>query len=261
MKKLIYILLLLSIACSTSGDNIENNSTFSIELLYNQTAVVDEVLEVRVSSNEPMKSLEISFDNFESSFTDFANLGNLVSRFFSFDQLGTNTVYFKIRNDEDVELIQTLNVTITRGNAVKIQSLKLNSFYNIGETWDSEFDDTDTNRLADVRFAILKRRLDVYDGTRNDSKSFSIRFLSQTRANEDNLNWDLQNEDLYVDIERLTPYIAFGDDDGGGLGQELIVDAPFERAIPILDYIGTNPDTIIVEESDVDLEYELGISW
>tara|TARA_R110002096_G_scaffold432475_1_gene649394 strand:+ start:1043 stop:1804 length:762 start_codon:yes stop_codon:yes gene_type:complete len=252
-------------ACSSSDDitesinNNENNgSTFSIDFLYNETAQVDETLEVTITSNEPMKSLEISFDNFETSFTSFSDLGSSILRYFSFDKLGANTVYFKAKNGDDAESIKTINVTISRGNAVKLQSLKLNSFYNMGNIWDDEYGPTDPNRLADVFFWLLKPKIDVIDGTIAGIGSW---YRADTRDNESNLIWNFQDEALYVNLDILTAYIAFADDDGGGVAQDLMLGPPLERVIPLTEYLNTKPNTILVQETDINLEYELTLDW
>ena len=67
---------------------------------------------------------------------------------------------------------------------------------------------------------------------------------------------------MYINIEEITPYIAFVDDDGSGvLAGDLMLGPPFERIIPISNYLDTKPSSIIVEETDINLEYELDIDW
>lgn len=155
-----------------------------------------------------------------------------------------------------------VTVSIEKGNAVQIQSVQLNTFYNMGSAWDSEYNDTDPNRLADVLFAILKPRLNVFDGTRSNTPNSSwVWYKSETKENESNLNWNLQNEELYINIEELTPYVAFADDDGGNVSQDLMLGPPFEYIIPIVNYKNTKPSYILVKETNINLEYELGLGW
>ena len=79
-KLTISILILLCFACSTSddsknSDNGDDSSNFSLTLTASSTINVDTVFEVTVSTNEPMQSLEVSPDNFQTSIAHFDNLG------------------------------------------------------------------------------------------------------------------------------------------------------------------------------------------
>ncbi|MGY0408207.1 MAG: hypothetical protein ACWIPJ_07625 [Polaribacter sp.] len=123
MKKIIILIVsAFIISCSSPDDsgnpNNDNNgnnndSTFSIELSANDTAVIDEIMPVTITSSETMTSLEISFDNFQTSTTSFSNLGSSTQRYFSFDKIGsTTTVYFRAKNSVGNESVQTFTPTI-----------------------------------------------------------------------------------------------------------------------------------------------------
>ncbi len=263
MKKLISLLFVLTFACSPTN-NGDNAPTFAVSVTQDlNSAVIDQKITLTASTNEPIKSIDYSIDGGTTFGNEYSTtFGTNAKLYLDFDTVGTKHIVFRIKNNDGDVVDKAITVNVERGNAIQITSLKLNSFYNMGETWDSEFNDTDINRLADVNFVILKPRLNVFDGTRDGAPNSSwIWFRSQTRDNESNLNWDLQNEALYINIEQLTPYIAFGDDDGGNIGQDLMLGPPFERVIPISDYINTKPNTILVEEVNINLEYEIGIDW
>jgi len=137
MKNIIKLLtVLIILSCSSSDDSNEdpnNASTFSVTVTANDTAVIDEVVQVTISTNETMKSLEVSLDNFTTSATQFFDLGTSTLRYVSFDKLGVNTVYFKITNNNGEETIKTANIIISRGNAVKISRVEIVSFFDINK--------------------------------------------------------------------------------------------------------------------------------
>lgn len=149
-----------------------------------------------------------------------------------------------------------------RGNAVQLKSVQLNSFFDMGSTWDSEYPITNPNHFADVFFGLLKPKLNAIDGKRPRMPSSSwIWYRSETRDNENNLNWNLQNEELFININELKLYIAFADDDGGGNVQDIMMGSPYESLIPLLAAKDEQPITMSVTEPKINLEYEIGIDW
>tara|TARA_R110002096_G_scaffold436089_1_gene667228 strand:- start:6792 stop:7598 length:807 start_codon:yes stop_codon:yes gene_type:complete len=268
MNKLTYFLLVLCFTCSSLDDNNDNNVSTFITVTQDLSVVnIDQIISITVTSNETINSIDYSLDGGTTFIGEVSNstFGNNVKLYLDFDTVGTKNIVFRVKNNEGAIVDKAISVNVERGNAIQIQNLKLNSFYDMGNTWDAEFSDTNPNRLADVYFVILKPPLNIFNGTRGTIPAGSwLWFRSQTRDNESNLNWDLQNEDLYINIEQLTPYIAFIDDDGdpvlAGLG-DLMLGPPFERVIPIADYINTKPNTIVAEEPNINLEYELTLDW
>ncbi|WP_044402678.1 hypothetical protein [Lacinutrix sp. Hel_I_90] len=264
MKKIVLLFLILSLACCSSDDSDTNNSevsTLQVSVTQDATTVgIDEIVTLTATANEIINEISFSKDGgltFPSSYgSDFGTTANL---YLDFESVGTKTVVFRVKNavGDTVDTIVTIDVE--RGNAVQVQSLQLNSFFNMGGTWDDEFGSTNPQRLADVVFALLKRRLNVYTGER--SNIYSVWYRSEIRANETNLTWDMQNENLLINLNQLMPFIGFGDDDGNNIGQDLMLGPPFERVVPILDYINTQPNSILVNEADIDLEYELLVNW
>lgn len=259
MKRILLITLsLLFSACSSSDDSNEpndNNSTFTIELSGNSTAFIDEVIEVTVLSNETMKSLEFSFDNFETSSTSFSDLEKTTTRYFSLDKLGANTIYFKAKNNEDEEVIETMTISTTRGNAIQITSVKVISFSNMDNTWDSEFSDSDANRLADVFFNLRKPKPDSKQG----GLSFQNWFKSEIKENQGDLTWDVSSKNLYLNPEFALQF-SMADDDSGVV-QDIMLGPPFEREVTFQDYIATKPNIVTLKVDEIDLEIEFTVGW
>ena len=219
-KWITIVVFLLCFACSTSddsknSDNGDDSSNFSLTLTASSTINVDTVFEVTVSTNEPMQSLEVSPDNFQTSIEHFDNLGDNTLRYFSFNNLGDQTIYFKAKNNDGIETVETITVNVVRGDAVKLETIQLNSFFNMGNTWDDEFPTSNPNHLADVSFGLLKPPADILTGNRSTIPSTSwLWYTATTHNNESSLNWDLQNDELYVNTNELNVFIGFFDDDG-----------------------------------------------
>lgn len=266
MKKITYILITLCLACSSSDDGgtDPNTSTFDATIAQSATTIgIDQIVTLTANANETINEISFSTDGgttFPSSFG--SSFGMTANLYFDFETVGTKNIIFRLKNSAGDIVDKPIIINVERGSAVQITGVRLNSFFNIGQIWDSEFGNNDPNRLADVYFALLKRRLNVFTGERGGLSSNSIWYRSETRTNETNLNWDLQSENININLEQLTPYIAFVDDDGeGNLAGDLMLGPPFERLIPISDYLNSQPSSIIIEETDINLYYELGIDW
>lgn len=283
MKKILCVLLTLFIACSPSDDEstsgsedtsqeemqdmeeMEETSSFAITLeTLTEQVEVDDIIELTVVANENIKSISYSLDNgitFPIEF--FREFGTSIPLYFSFDTLGTNTIIVRLTNSQDVMREASINIQVSRGSAVQITSLDLISFFNMGMTWDDEYPISDPNHLADVFFAFLKPTVDVFEGTRGGQipSSSWIWYRSETRMNESNLSWTLEDKVLYADVNQVDIYVGFADDDGGNIAQELILGPPSERIIPFGDFIDTQPSSFTYIENAISLEYELGVDW
>ncbi|PHS10572.1 MAG: hypothetical protein COA88_02165 [Kordia sp.] len=265
MKKTIYLLTLLFLAsCSSDDGATPVVPTFEVTVTQDATTiVVDQIVTITAITNETINEISFSTDGgltFPSTYhQDFGTTANL---YFDFDTLGLKTIVFRVKNNAGEIKDNTVNITVEKGNAVQLQSVQLNSFYDMGNTWDSEYPTTNPNHLADVFFTLLKPALNVLDGTRGGVPTSSwLWYRSATRDNENNLSWNFQNEDLYINIAELTPYITFADDDGGGIVQDIMQGPPFESIIPLSNYVSSQPNTITVEENTINLEYVIGIAW
>ncbi|NRD22716.1 hypothetical protein HNV10_05660 [Winogradskyella litoriviva] len=260
MKKIILgLFVLLNIACSSSDDDDPSNFTLTLSAI--EEIEVDARLDVMVNANEPMQSLKVSLDNFETSVTNYNDLGSATPRYFSFNNLGQQTIYFTAKNTDNVEVTESITVNVVRGNAVKLEQIQLNSFFNLGNTWDDEFPSSNINHLADVSFGLLKPPVNLLTGLRPSAPSLSwFWYRSVTHYNESSLTWNLQNEDLYVNIDEVSAYIGFLDTDGE-FAQDLMLGPPSEIVMPIADYIDTQPINITVDEPSIDLNFTVAIDW
>lgn len=260
---LINLIILTLLSCNTSDNLSNDNNSSNFELIVSapNEIEVDGILEVALNSNELMQSLEVSSDNFQTSITHFDDLGDNTLRYFSFNNLGNQTIYFKAKNNAGVEVVETVTVNVVRGDAVKLESIELNSFFNMGSTWDDEFPTSNPNHLADVSFGLLKPPVDMLTGNRSTTPSTSwLWYTATTHQNESSFNWNLQSDELYINVNELNVFIGFFDDDGE-FAQDIMLGPPFERVIPISDYIDSQPNSIIVDVPEINLNFTVGIDW
>ncbi len=159
MKRLIQLILVIILsACSSSNDSIgdnnnddDNSSNFSISLSALDNAVIDESIAININANETLNNIQSSLDNFETTLFNRSdiNFGTSTTVHFAFDALGEKSISIKAKNSNGDEVTENVTININRGDAVKINQIKVLSFSNIDGIWDSEFGDTDSNRLAD----------------------------------------------------------------------------------------------------------------
>lgn len=269
MKKTILLLLaftILTIACSSSDDPSDpngkpNESSFSVELSGNANVGIDETFPLSITGNETIRTLQASLDDFQTTILnrtiDPTGFGTNTTLYFSFDILGSKTISIKAINANGNESTKTFNVSVIRGDAVKIIGAKLISFSNINNTWDAEFPSTDENRLADVFLFFRKARVNILD---NFNFTLSNWFKSSIKQNQGDLTWDLSSENLYISpLKKLL--FSMADDDGGGVVQDLMLGPPFEREVSFQEHITNKPETITLSVSEIDLEVVLTVEW
>ena len=263
MKKIIgLVIICLFIACSSDDSNEENNNESSFVITLNQdinTASIDEIITINVSASETINRLDISKDGWQTS-TNLSSpsFGNQTNVFIDYESTGNKIISIRATSTNGDTSERSVNVTIERGNAIKLQELQLNSFFDINETWDDEFGSIDPNRLADVFFILLKPRLNPFEGTRTTGTP--VWYESSVETNQGDLHWNLQTNNLFVD-PNLSLYIAFADADGGGLAGDLMLGPPFEREIRLSDYINSQPNPIPFNESGINLNFDLSVEW
>jgi hypothetical protein len=262
MKKIILIISLISLISCESNDNENqtiNESNFKIEITANNSALIDEIVEVKITANDTLNSLMTSFDNFETGFTNFIDLGASTTRYFSFNlPEQQTTVYFKATDSNGNESIETYTPTIKVGNSLKIEAVKILSFLNIDGTWDSEFPESSEERLADVIFALSKPVLNRTEGYFMGTNY--PWYFSEIKLNQGDLYWDLSNEDVYLNPELLVKF-SLSDSDGGNLGEDLMLGPPTERDLDFSDYIEQKPESIIWTVPEIDLEVQFFLKW
>lgn len=204
----------------------------------------------------------MSFDNWESSrclasFDEFGiGLGLSKTVFTSFDKLGSKTINTKITNYDNQVDESTFQIEIIKGTSVKINRINIISFSNINGSWDPELSGNDT--LADLGFGLTKNSI----VTSFDSMEYSVKtwFISEVLMNQGDLTWDLSNEELYIDPNLIFAF-GLGDDDGGGIGQDLLWGPPFEIPYNLQDFINEEPSSVTLIKEEIDLEVEFELEW
>lgn len=257
MKNLLCLLPLLFCMC-TSSDDTTNQSTFSIATAPSKTTVtIDEPFTVTVTSNETMKWMAVTKDGSDPvDFSDL-NFGTSKELYFNFDTVGTKTIKIKVKNEKEEETTKTVVVTVTRGNAIKITGLQVKSFYKINTAWDPEYAATDSNRLADVSFGLVKQQ---------QSNPFSSDYFnnspwcrSTVKENQGDLTWDLSSLNLFINPNAS---LRFGlADIDGQLGQDLLNGPPDYKTISFSSYLATKPGTITYSFPEINLEFIVSVQW
>ncbi len=258
-------LFLASCDPSSSSDDIQEESdpVLSVQITSNtSTPFIDYVMDVEITASNPIKEIEVTDTNNQTyqskSSSEPEGIGKKVQLYYSYPSLGPRKLEFTVTDIYDQVVYFTENITVTRGNAVRILSAEVISFYNQGKTWDPEYAETDPNRLADVNLGLLKPILnDRFGGT---DYNWLRWYVSESRTNESNLFFDLSDEELYIDLSKEMR-VGLGDDDGGNIGQSLITDAPDYRVIDFKNYSSTRPTEIILKDEAINLEIKFKVEW
>ncbi len=122
MKKLILFLTALFLITGCSSDdsnNNENNNPFVMELEPSATeVVVDEHFTVTVHSEEEIKEVSVSLDNFVTSSSRMTSgtYGTNYTFNFNFDTLGEKIIYIRIKNQNNQSSEKQVAINVTRGN-------------------------------------------------------------------------------------------------------------------------------------------------
>lgn len=261
---ILFALLFMHISCSSEADPDQppkDELDLTIESSSNSYEI-DKLVSFVVKSDQNIKEVCISIDNWESRYcqisSDATGLGLAKTVIMSFDKLGTQTVNVKIENYTGQKKETSFQIEIVRGTAVKINRITINSFKDIDGSWDPEYESDNINRLADLKFAFRKN----YITTTFDEMEYASKvwYISEVLMNQGNLTWDLNSLELYID-PNLNLRFGLGDDDGGGIAQDLLLGPPFDLDIGLKDHILEKPTTITLQQSDIDLEVVFEIEW
>jgi len=265
MKKLkLFLLLFLTILSSCSPDS-ENEEIIidklSIEIdISPDKFEIDKPITFKVISNQNIREIALSTNNWQSSIGTIAsngeNMGKSKDVYLSFDKLGKKTIEITVENEKFEKIEKSFQVEIIRGESVKIKSIKIISFNNINGTWDTEY--TDINRLADLKFGLQKDHISTtYDLLKYSRKLW---YISDILENQGNLYWDLNNKELYLDPNFKFTF-GLGDDDGNGIGQDLLLGPPSDIEFSLKDYIQDKPQIVTLKKDDIELEVEFELEW
>ncbi|MDP3944814.1 MAG: hypothetical protein Q8Q51_02865 [Lutibacter sp.] len=257
MKKIniLFFIASIFISCNPSGDEDLTN-ILALELQTPKLIVnIDEIVPITITANKAIIEVEYSLDNFVTSVSQSTNFSNSTTVYLNTSTLGNKQVSIKIKDAENNVASKTITINVEKGNTVQLKSLLVNSFYNINQSWDPEFSASDPNRLADVGFVLLKPQIGVFSG----QKSQQIWFKSPIKQNQGDLNWNLVNENLYVNPNTVLKF-SLADDDGA-FSQDLMLGPPFERDIDLNYFGASKPDPINFKDSAINLDVDLRVVW
>ncbi|MEM0542325.1 hypothetical protein WFZ85_06830 [Flavobacterium sp. j3] len=260
MKNTIYILILslLMTNCSSESNDNENSNPFSINLTPSVTSVVvDQAFTISISATEEIKELWVSTDNFATGGYAQRQFGTSYILNFNFDTLGQKTISVRAKNQNNVVSEKQVVISVSRGNALKINGVQVISFYGINTTYDSEFPATNPNHLADLRFGLSKNKL---GNPLDNIYSPTYWYLSNVIDNQGSMTWDCSNDNLYLNPNAP---LKFGlvDIDNGIAGADLLNGPPDYREISFTNYLVTKPTTITYTFPEINLEFKVFVEW
>lgn len=254
----LFVLLFIIISCSSDSNENENNNPFSINLTPSVTSVVvDQAFTISVGANEEIKELWVSTDNFATGGYAQRQFGTSYILNFNFDTLGQKTISVRAKNQNNVVSEKQLIISVSRGNALKINGVQVISFYGINTTYDPEYGATDPNRLADLRFGLSKNKL---GNPLDNIYSPAYWYLSSVIENQGSMTWDCSNDNLYLNPNAP---LKFGlvDIDNGIAGADLLNGPPDYREISFSNYLITKPTTITYTFPEINLEFKVFVEW
>lgn len=260
MKKTLslIVLLFLIISCSSESNENENNNSFSINLTPSATNVVtDQAFTISVSATEEIKELWVSTDNFATGGYAQRLFGTSYILNFNFDTLGQKTISVRAKNQNNVISEKQVVISVSRGNALKINGVQVISFYGINTTYDPEFPATNPNHLADLRFGLSKNKL---GNPLDNIYSPFFWYFSSVIENQGNMTWDCSNSNLYLN-PNATLKFGLVDIDNGIAGADLLNGPPDYREISFANYLITKPTTITYTFPEINLEFKVFVEW
>jgi len=255
---LLIVLSFLLANCSSEHNSTASQSTFNIQLTPSTTiVVVDQAFTITVSANEEIKELWVSTDNFATGGYAQRQFGTSYTLNFNFDTLGQKTISVRAKNQNNVVSEKQVVITVTRGNALKINGVQVISFYGINTTYDPEFPATNPNHLADLRFGLSKIKL---GNPLDNIYSPAYWYLSSIIENQGNMTWDCSNDNLYLNPNASLKF-GLADIDNGIAGADLLNGPPDYREISFTNYLVTKPTTITYTFPEINLEFKVFVEW
>lgn len=256
MKKFIgSIILIFLLSCSS-----ESQDSFTFDaVVSNSTVNVDQSFSITVSSQENIMGIRYSYDNFKSSLAEFPGdgYGNSKVLHFKFLDIGKKTIYIKLIKAGNIESeTKAITINVEKGDSVRITGLKITSFDGINTAWDPEYQTSDPNNLADVRFSFSKvGSLNAF----GEGGNIEEWYLTSIKENQGDLTWSFLTDNLYIDPNA---YIIFSiyDQDGPNLVQILnsSVNVPH---IYLSSYASTKPSSIDVTFPEGNVTFTLNLEW
>lgn len=263
-QSFILLLIFLNLSCDKTDDDsnsfdsgnpisssgFEANIQFAMEELR-----VDEQTSVTISSDQLIEKFDYSFDDFQTT-VERGHNGTSETFCISFDNPGLNTLDLRIYPVEGTAVENSIDFQINSENAVQVTNIKINSFFDIDNTWDPEFPDDNINRLADVYFVLSKLNCRLAE------PQYNIWYASSVTENQENLNWDLSSENVFVDIDGEFFIPLFDKDSEDGSADQSLISIP--QLIPFIDLQNYNvdrPSLIVLENDTEQYNIEVTLSW
>lgn len=245
-------------SCSSDSNENKNNNPFSINLIPSASSVVvDQAFTINVGANEEIKELWVSTDNFATGGYAQRQFGTSYTLNFNFDTLGQKTISVRARNQNNVVSEKEVVISVSRGNALKINGVQVISFSGINTTFDPEFPTSNPNHLADLRFGLSKIKL----GSPLDNLYSSTQwYLSSVIENQGTMTWDCSNDNLYLNPNAILKF-GLADIDNGIAGADLLNGPPDYREISFSNYLVTKPTTITYTFPEINLEFKVFVEW
>lgn len=260
MKNKIALTVLSFIIASCSSDSNENdsNNSFAINLTPSSTSVVvDQAFTISLGANEEIKELWVSTDNFATGGYAQRQFGTSYVLNFNFDTLGQKTISVRAKNQNNVVSEKKVVISVSRGNAIKINGLQVISFYGINTSYDPEFPTSNPNHLADLRFGFSKNKL---SNPLDNIYSPTYWYLSSIIENQGSMTWDCSNDNLYLNPNASLKF-GLADMDNGIAGADLLNGPPDYREISFASYLVSKPTTITYTFPEINLEFKVFVEW
>ncbi|TVZ25819.1 hypothetical protein JM83_0750 [Gillisia sp. Hel_I_86] len=266
MKKLLLFLCVMAVFFSCSSDSPDEElpeieDAFNVSLTPSQGEVsVDVPFIIKVQSNEAIYEITRLNENITQSisaaFPDQGLDDQYMNLNIHFEELGLQKLTLEFTSISGKKVSKVLNFEVVRGNAIKITGFKINSFYNMHGTWDQEFASDDPNRLADIIYAFQKLSTTHFSDPKQNMRRW---YLSPVYPNEQQLEWDLSQEGLYISDRSILEF-GIGDDDGNGIGEDLTRSYQGLR-IRLNDYRDTKPAQINLSNEEAGIDISLELEW
>ncbi|MES2812504.1 MAG: hypothetical protein V4670_08555 [Bacteroidota bacterium] len=252
----LFVLVITLFSCSKDSNS---DDSFQISLDVEKTDVMlNEGISLKVLSSHPIETIYVEDYLLEYQMGRmFLNPPLTTNLHLAFGRIGEKTITVVVtdKNEEVTRKAITFNVKKPQ-NVVKITSIKVNSFKDFGGIYDSEYPDNDPNRLADVKFKLLNFSHDLYNDLR-----LTTFYESSIRYNQENLFWDLTDEELYVDLNQFS-FGLYDDDDGFNEASFPLYHGEFGEHMPVyMSMYQTDKPAKVVLSSYDNFEIELGLEW
>ncbi len=264
-KKIILLwLLVICFSCSPDSQNEEVpkiETTFNVSFKTSESQIlVDVPFQIQVESNEPIYEITRITNNGNQGIVAAMPGTALEDQFLilnlQFETLGNQEAKFEFISINGKKAYKTFNFEVVHGSAVKLIGFKINSFYNINGTWDAEYAEDDPNRLADIIFSFQKLNIPHFSDPKQSLRHW---YLSPVYPNQQQLEWDLSLEQLYIS-DRSIFEIGVGDDDGNGIGDDLT--RSFRGMnIRLNDYRDSKPAEINIRSEEYGIDVSVQLEW